>query len=206
MSADPYNKNARCNAGHDLYPAQHGTYSSNAGYIIFLFRFWPRIIPPGLFYLTRLCKNVKLFSQSLRAFFNFSFISFSFKGHSKPSMELLEIFNEKDGIKVLKTIQRMYRAYKPLKFYGLIAIILFFLGLIVGIPVIAEFATTKYISKVPSAILATGLMSLTAIFMQCGIILNSIERRNKENYELNILRYEQIENLKSNLQQFGRHD
>lgn len=131
-------------------------------------------------------------------------IPIDYRDRPEGSVSKLNTF--KDGIKVLKTIQRMYRAYKPLKFYGLIAIILFILGLIVGIPVIAEFATTKYISKVPSAILATGLMSLTAIFMQCGIILNSIERRNKENYELNILRYEQIENLKSNLQQFGRHD
>ena len=125
-------------------------------------------------------------------------IPIDYRDRPEGSVSKLNTF--KDGIKVLRTIQRMYRSYKPLKFYGFIAAVLFILGLIVGIPVIMEFIETKYISKVPSAVLATGLMSLTAIFMQCGIILNSIERRNKENYELNILRYEQIEKLKRKME------
>lgn len=114
----------------------------------------------------------------------------------RPEGSVSKLNTYKDGIKVLRTIQRMYRSYMPLKFYGAIAVLFFILGLIVGIPVIAEFIKTQYITKVPSAILATGFMSLAAIFMQCGIILNSTERRNKENYELNLLRYEQIERLK----------
>ena len=48
---------------------------------------------------------------------------------------------------------------------GLIALILFVLGIIIGIPVIVEFLKTSYITKVPSAILATGIISLSAISM-----------------------------------------
>ena len=114
----------------------------------------------------------------------------------RPEGSVSKLNTYKDGFKVLKTIQRMYRNYMPLKFYGAVAILFLLLGLIAGIPVIVEFIKTQYITKVPSAILATGFMSLAAIFMQCGIILNSIERRNKENYELNLLRYEQIEKLR----------
>lgn len=100
-----------------------------------------------------------------------------------------------DGIKVVKTIVRMFKDYKPLRFFGIIALILFCLGLLIGIPVIAEFIKTSYITKVPSAILATGIMSLAAISLQCGIILDTITRQHRENYELNILRYEQIERI-----------
>ena len=101
-----------------------------------------------------------------------------------------------DGIKVVKTIVRMFKDYKPFKFFGIIALILFLLGIIIGIPVIIEFFKTNYITKVPSAILTMGLMSLAAISLQCGIVLDTITRQHRENYELNLLRYEQIEKTK----------
>lgn len=101
-----------------------------------------------------------------------------------------------DGIKVVKTIARMFKDYKPFKFFGLIALILFIIGLAIGIPVLVEFFKTAYITKVPSAILATGFMGLAAVSLQCGIVLDAITRQHKEDYELNLLRYEQIEKLK----------
>lgn len=101
-----------------------------------------------------------------------------------------------DGIKVVKTIARMFKDYKPFKFFGLIALILFIIGLAIGIPVLVEFFKTAYITKVPSAILATGFMGLAAVSLQCGIVLDTITRQHKEDYELNLLRYEQIEKLK----------
>ena len=104
-----------------------------------------------------------------------------------------------DGIKVVKTIVKMFKDYKPLQFFGIIAILLFLVGIIVGIPVITEFVRTNYITKVPSAILATGLVMISVIIGQCGIILHTIVKQHKENYELNLLRYKQIENLKNKL-------
>lgn len=101
-----------------------------------------------------------------------------------------------DGIKGVKTIARMFKDYKPFKFFGLIALILFIIGLAIGIPVLVEFFKTAYITKVPSAILATGFMGLAAVSLQCGIVLDTITRQHKEDYELNLLRYEQIEKLK----------
>ena len=101
-----------------------------------------------------------------------------------------------DGIKVVKTIARMFKDYKPFKFFGVIALILFIKGLAIGIPVLVEFFKTAYITKVPSAILATGFMGLAAVSLQCGIVLDTITRQHKEDYELNLLRYEQIEKLK----------
>ncbi len=98
-----------------------------------------------------------------------------------------------DGIKVVKTIARMFKDYRPFKFFGIIAIIFFILGLLVGLPVLIEFFKTAYITKIPSAILATGFMGLAAISLQCAIILDTITRQHREDYELNILRYEQME-------------
>ncbi len=98
-----------------------------------------------------------------------------------------------DGIKVIKTIIRMFKDYKPFKFFGAISLTFFIFGLLVGVPVLVEFFKTEYITKVPSAILATGFMGLAAVSLQCGIILDTITRQHREDYELNLLRYEQIE-------------
>ena len=103
-----------------------------------------------------------------------------------------------DGIKVVRTIVRMFKDYKPFRFFGIIALILLILGMIIGIPVIYEFARTSYITKIPSAILATGLVGLSAISFQCAIILDTVTRQHREDYELNVLRYEQMEKIKTN--------
>ena len=98
-----------------------------------------------------------------------------------------------DGIKVLKTIIKMYKNYKPLRFFTIIALIIFILGILAGIPVLIEFYKTNFITKIPSAILATGLVTLSVIIGQCGVILDTIVKQNRENYELNLLRYNQEE-------------
>ena len=113
----------------------------------------------------------------------------------RPEGSISKLNTISDGIKVVKTIIKMYKNYLPLKFFTYIAIIIFLLGLIIGIPVINEYIHTKYITKVPSAILATGLMTLSVIIGQCGVILDTVVKINKENYQLNLLRYEQIEKM-----------
>lgn len=117
----------------------------------------------------------------------------------RPEGSVSKLNTVSDGMKVIKTIINMFKDYKPLQFFGIIAIILFLVGILVGIPVIAEFIRTNYITKVPSAILATGLVMISVIIGQCGIILHTIVKQHKENYELNLLRYKQMENIQNKL-------
>lgn len=114
----------------------------------------------------------------------------------RPDGSVSKLNTVSDGIKVVKTILNMFKNYKPLQFFTLIAVILFIFGLIIGIPVFVEFIKTRYITKVPSAILATGIVILSVIIGQCGVILHTVVKNHKENYELNLLRYKQLEELK----------
>lgn len=102
-----------------------------------------------------------------------------------------------DGIKVLKTIVKMLKDYKPRKFYWSISAIFIILGLIMGVPVIVEFFKTKYIAKIPSAILATGLMTIALIIAQCGVILDTVVKQNKEKYEIDLIRYSELEKIRT---------
>ncbi len=100
-----------------------------------------------------------------------------------------------DGIKVIKTIVKMYKDFKPRQFFWLISLIFVIIGLIIGLPVIVEFAKTGLISKLPSAVLATGVMIFALIIAQCGVILDTVVKQHREKYELEISRYVQIEKL-----------
>lgn len=93
-----------------------------------------------------------------------------------------------DGTKVIFTIFKMCKDYKPMFFFSIFASIFFILALIVGIPVIIEFFTTGFITKLPSAVLASGLMTFVLLLLITGFILDTVVTDDKKQYELNLYR------------------
>ncbi|KGP71846.1 glycosyltransferase family 2 protein [Pontibacillus yanchengensis] len=91
-----------------------------------------------------------------------------------------------DGMKVLRMIFTLFKEYKPFVFFSLWTLVLIVLGLIVGVPVISEFVNTGYVSKIPSAILATGFMILGVLCFACGLILDVMSATNRKQYELEL--------------------
>lgn len=112
----------------------------------------------------------------------------------RPEGSISKLNTIQDGAKVIKTIIKMYKDYKPRKFFFIIASILFMIGLIIGLPVLIEFTKTQYITKLPSAVLATGFMIISVVALQSGVILDTIVKANKEKYELNLIKYERDNN------------
>jgi glycosyltransferase involved in cell wall biosynthesis len=93
-----------------------------------------------------------------------------------------------DGIKVINMIFTLFKEFKPFQFFSLWSSVLLILGLAVGLPVIYEFIKTDYITKVPSAILAVGLVILAVLLFAVGLILDTISSLNKKQYEMEIIR------------------
>ena len=124
-------------------------------------------------------------------------IPIEYKDRPNKSKSKLNTFT--DGYKVIKTIIKMLKDYKPLKFFLSIATIFFALGLIIGIPVIYEYILTRYITKVPSAVLSTGLMIFSVIIAQCGVILDTVVKDDKEKYEIELNKYTTLEKIKENI-------
>ena len=98
----------------------------------------------------------------------------------------------KDGYRVLSALGSLFKNYKPMAFFGVVAIVSFLLGMLVGIPVILEFMKTEFVTKVPSAILAVGLVLVSILSLVCGVILDTIVKNNRMNYELYLTRYKEI--------------
>ncbi len=66
-------------------------------------------------------------------------------------------------------------------------------------PVIIEYFKTRFIRKIPSAVLATGLVTLGIIVAQCGTILDTTVKQHRENFEHKLLEFQEMENLKKML-------
>ena len=88
-----------------------------------------------------------------------------------------------DGFKVLLTLFNLFKDNRPFLFFGSISIVIFIIGLLIGIPVIDEFIKTAYITKVPSAILAAALMLNAFLMFSVGIILDAIKNQKRYLFE-----------------------
>ena len=89
-----------------------------------------------------------------------------------------------DGMKVLMMILSLFKDYKPLALFSWIALIFVVLGLICGVPVIAQFASTGLVPKLPSALLAVGLVFVGLLSLTCGLILDTQVKGSRKQYEL----------------------
>ncbi len=85
-----------------------------------------------------------------------------------------------DGLRILRTIVLLLKEQKPLQFFMVGAGALALAALVLGIPVIAQFMKTGLVPRLPTAVLATGLMGLAFLSTTCGFILDSVARGRKE--------------------------
>ena len=74
-------------------------------------------------------------------------------------------------------------------FYGIWSALCVLVGLLVGVPVIAEFSRTHLVPKLPSALLATGLVLIGVVLWMLGQILEGIRRNRHEEARLVYLQY-----------------
>lgn len=108
-------------------------------------------------------------------------VPITYRDRPEGSESKLNTFS--DGFKVLLTLFNLFKDNRPFLFFGSISIVIFIIGLLIGIPVINEFIKTAYITKVPSAILAAALMLNAFLMFSVGIILDAIKNEKRYLFE-----------------------
>jgi hypothetical protein len=100
----------------------------------------------------------------------------------RPQGSVSKLNTLRDGFKVLRKIFSLFRAFKPLTFFGLMGLLFLALGLLAGIRPIQDYIVEPdhYVRHVPLAILATGLVLLSAGCMFLGILLHALNWRFRE--------------------------
>ena len=89
-----------------------------------------------------------------------------------------------DGTKVLKTIFNLYKNYKPLGFFGILAAILAIISLAFFIPVMISFIHTGLVAKIPTLIVCGFVMMAAIISFFAGLVLSNLERNQRRNFEV----------------------
>ena len=103
-----------------------------------------------------------------------------YRGRPEGSQSKLRTFS--DGARVVWKIFSLFRAFKPLTFFGSLGLLFFVLGVLAGIPPVYDYMTVPghYVHHVPLAILASGLMILSAGSVFLGILLHAVNWRFRE--------------------------
>lgn len=91
-----------------------------------------------------------------------------------------------DGAKVLRTIFRLYKNYKPLGFFSLLSGILLLISFIMFVPILVKFVHTGLVPNFPTLIVS-GFIALTAIIsLFVGLILSTMVEKGRQEYEFRL--------------------
>ncbi len=91
-----------------------------------------------------------------------------------------------DGAKVLMAIASLFKDYKPMAFFGWLALAFVVLGLIAGVPVIWEFTLTHLVERFPTALLAVALVICGALSLTIGLVLDTVAKNNRKQWEIDV--------------------
>ena len=99
-----------------------------------------------------------------------------------------------DGFKVLKTIMRLFRTYRPFAFFCVISLLLLLIAMAFFIPVLMTYVNTGLVPNFPTLIVC-GFVVLAAIqSFFSGLILETIYQKNRQDFEMELYRVAGEEN------------
>ena len=113
-------------------------------------------------------------------------VPIDYKDRPEGSVSKLNTYG--DGIKVLRTIARLFKNYRPLLFFGLVGAVLALVGLVLFIFVFIEFLNTGLVLRFPTLFLSLFMILCSVQAFTCGLILDSIAENNRRLYELEFKR------------------
>lgn len=92
-----------------------------------------------------------------------------------------------DGMKVLSTIFRLYRTYKPMYFFGFIALVLALISIGFFIPIVFTFAETGLVPNFPTLIVCGFTMIAALLSLFTGTILQTLRQKDRQDFEMNLI-------------------
>lgn len=101
-----------------------------------------------------------------------------------------------DGFKVLKTIGKLVKDYKPLPFFSCIAALLLIVGLLLFVPVMAEYNATGLVPRIPTLIVSGFMMIAALLVFVAGLILDTQGKKSRQSFEIQMNILESIHQSK----------
>lgn len=102
----------------------------------------------------------------------------------RPAGSVSKLNTYKDGFKVLKTIARLFKEYKPTLFFGLVSLLFFVISIAFGTPVFVEYFKTGLVPRYPTLIFSGFMLMISILMFVCGIILEVVVKKHRQLFEL----------------------
>lgn len=99
---------------------------------------------------------------------------------ARPAGSESKLRSYRDGARIAAFIGFLLKEVRPFAFFGCIGALLLAAAVTFGSPVIVEYERTGLVPRLPTAVLATGLVLLSSLSFVCGLILDSVARGRRE--------------------------
>jgi glycosyltransferase involved in cell wall biosynthesis len=93
---------------------------------------------------------------------------------ARPEGSVSKLSTWRDGFRILGTILRLFRAERPMAFFGIISAALLMVAVGLMAPLVVTWLETGLVPRLPTAVLATGLVLTSVMAMVCGLILDTV--------------------------------
>ncbi|WP_298245468.1 glycosyltransferase family 2 protein [uncultured Bradyrhizobium sp.] len=100
--------------------------------------------------------------------------------YARPEGSFSKLNTWRDGFRILGTMLKLYRSERPLRFFAAIGILLAAASVILAIPVLITFIETGLVPRLPTAVLAMGLMIMALLSVSSGLVLDTVTRGRRE--------------------------
>lgn len=114
---------------------------------------------------------------------------------ARPEGSVSKLNTWRDGMRISWMIQRLYRTERPLAFFGIISAALALLSLVLAFPVIRTYLDTGTVPRLPTAVLATGMMLASFLALASGLVLDTVTRGRREMKRLAYLSHRAPQNV-----------
>ena len=119
---------------------------------------------------------------------NFQLKEIPIEYRDRPAGSVSKLNTYSDGFKVLRTIARLFKEYKPMAFFGIISLILVIISIVMVVPVFHEYFITGLVRRFPTLIFSGIVFIIGILLWVCGIMLDVIAKKDKQLFELFLLR------------------
>jgi len=112
--------------------------------------------------------------------------------YARPEGSTSKLRTWGDGVRILWTIIRLYKSERPLPFFATIGATLAMAAMLLAIPIFSTYLREGIVPRLPTAVLATGLMLLAFLSLTCGLVLETVTQGRREMKALAYLRQEAL--------------
>ena len=100
--------------------------------------------------------------------------------YARPEGSFSKLNTWGDGFRILRTILKLYRTEKPLRFFTAIGAFLALVSIGLAIPILVVYLETGLVPRLPTAVLSTGLMIVAVLSVSSGLVLDTVTRGRRE--------------------------